>query len=122
MPLEDAMIRYIDGMPEIYKDIFRAFPRAEPRRRQGDSLFLSTIAVVMKELGGAKSLTYHFADVEQACVTLARYGFFRAPSVNHSLMLRPTQRGEEVIEYLSGVHAEQPMIPALDPPPGFVAT
>ncbi len=130
MPLDEALKRYVDGMPDIYKDIFRAFPEAEPGRRRGDSLLLGTIAVVMNEhkpvvMNEHQSRSgtyYHFSEIEQACRTLASYNFFRAPSVNLSLMLRPTPLGEDVIEHLSGHAAPPPRVPELGPPPGFVAT
>lgn len=115
MNLSPEMIQYIDSMPDIYKDVFRAFPKADPGRPRGSAQLVGPLTYFMRDINPKEAATYTSDRVDRACKLLLRYKFFQRGF--RKGVYKPTPLGEDAIEYLTNVTAINLPLPALDPPP-----
>jgi len=110
--MSDAEIiaNYAHSLPELYQEIFRAFPSLEPERRLGYGLTFQTIS----DNFDAKGKKFSLGQVIKAANELEKYGLAQ---IKHRNFLVPSSTGEAIIGALTGHHAEPETIPPLPPPP-----
>ena len=84
--------KYVDSLPEIYRDILSAFPDAEPARKAGWGLAYSTL---YERLDRKHSL----GEIIQACEQMAQG---KAVEIKNRMFVCPTPLGEEIIVLLTG--------------------
>lgn len=99
---------YVQGLPSIYQEILRAYPRLEPGRRAGYGLMLQTL---YEELRGEFSPE----EIKHACEQMADGA---AVTIQQGGFVRPTNLGEDIIAALTG-HRSAPerAVPPFPPPP-----
>jgi hypothetical protein len=99
---------YVQSLPEIYQDIFRAFPVLEPHRGFGDGLAIQTLYAALSD-------KYELGQIREACEQLADGG---AMVLRLRMFACPTGMGEEIIARLTGKTTREAQgIPPFSPPP-----
>ena len=105
--MPETLDEYVANLPEIYRDILAVFPEVDPSRKMGYELATSTITVALNN-------KWSLEEIQEASSQLAAKGL---AEIRHSLFVRPTPLGEEIIARLTGHRAAKIEVPALTTPP-----
>ena len=92
MPISD---KYVNSLPEIYRDILAAFPQFNPTRTVGYGLSCQS-------LHSALDGKYALGQIMKACENMAKGGVME---IKHDIFARPTPLGEELIATITGIAA-----------------
>lgn len=110
MATDEALQKYAQNLPEIYREILSAFPRIEPTRKAGYGLAFQTLASDFESRG----IHFRLGDIIQACQQLQEHQFVE---IKHRIFVHPTEKGERLIAILTGQQAAESKVPALPSPP-----
>jgi len=104
--------KYVDDLPDIYRDVLGAFPVFNPQR-------LIDSGVAFQSLYSALYDKYTLAEIRIACERMEEGGVLK---IENEIFAHPTPLGEDLISRLSeGVGAEE-TVPPFSPPPTANAT
>lgn len=104
---DDPLGSYVQSIPEVYRDILKAYPEVEPGRRPGYGLAVQTMHA---HLGGK----YDLGTIAEACQEMERNGVVE---IRHGIFVHPTALGERIIAHLTGRVAREKRLPAFPEPP-----
>jgi len=106
MPSDAEMTAYAKSLPDIYRDIMKAFPAIEPDRKAGYGLAFQTVAMHFANTRRGYSLE----EVQEACMRLADQGFIE---IKNGIFAHPTDLGEQLIAAVT----DRPRASSLSLPP-----
>ncbi|MGA2065100.1 MAG: hypothetical protein ABSG86_09030 [Thermoguttaceae bacterium] len=115
--------KYVEDLPDIYRDILTAFPEIEPARKAGEGLAYQTLYGRLQNWPEGEGLydyvqahrrrSWSLGEVVQACQNMERGG---AVVIKHDIFVHPTPLGEEMIAILTGKKAGQHNVPDFPTP------
>jgi hypothetical protein len=97
---------FAESLPDIYRDILRAFPLFVPRGTPRAGVAFQSLYVGLGD-------KYTLAEVRVACERMAEAGVM---TIEHEIFAHPTARGQELIAALVGETAED-TVPEFPPLP-----
>ena len=92
MPISD---KYVNSLPEIYRDILAAFPQFNPTRKVGQGLPFQSLYSALDD-------KYTLGRIIKACGNMAAGGVMES---ERKLFACPTPLGEELITAITGIAA-----------------
>ena len=95
-PTDEQLREYAAKLPQLYREILEAFPKAYPARRQHDSLTWESLLsqLDVSEFGNAEIL--------EGIELLVGSGFLELSELRSIRLVRPSVLGERLIEVLTG--------------------
>ena len=105
MPIDD---KYVEDLPEIYRDILGAYPRFDSTRQAGYGLSYQS-------LYSALDGKYRIGQIKTACENMAQVGIVK---IKNNIFACPTTIGEELISAISGTPVPTSDVPPIAPPAG----
>ncbi len=113
---------YVEGLPQIYRDILAAFPEIEPARKAGEGLAFQTLFGRLRDAAYGEDLrsyveadrkrSWSIGEIIQACQNMEKGG---AVQIKQRIFVCPTPLGEEIIALLTGKQAGGHHVPAFPP-------
>jgi len=111
MATQAELNKYVEELPDIYREILAAFPRFMPTRKTGFGLAFQSLAADFEERG----LKFSLGEIILACEKLRERGLVK---IKHRLFVCPTERGEQLISAITGLEpAAAVTVPDLPPLP-----
>ncbi len=105
MPIDD---RYVQNLPDIYRDILAAYPRFDSTRQAGHGLSYQSLYSALEG-------KYNLGQIKMACENMAEV---EVMEIKHSIFACPTTLGEELISAITGTTVPAPDVPPIAPPSG----
>lgn len=103
MPISE---KYINSLPEIYREILTAYPRFDATRRAGYGLSYQS-------LYSALDGKYRLGEIKKACENMAEVHIM---TIRYDIFVCPTETGETLISAVSGKEIPVSEIPPIEPP------
>ncbi len=96
--------KYVDSLPEIYRDILRAFWMFNPLRRPEYGVAFQSLYSVLNDKG------YTLGQIREACIQMQKGGVLE---IRNEIFAHPTAAGDELIEFVN--HNRPPVVPDFPP-------
>lgn len=96
--------KYVESLPEIYRDILQAFWMFNPLRRPGYGVAFQSLYSVLNDKG------YTLGQIREACVQMQKNGVVE---IRNDIFAHPTPAGDELIEF---VNRDRPSVVPEFPP------
>ena len=120
--MSEVTQEYVNGLPDIYKDILSAFPFIEPLRKVGEGLSYQTLFMSFRDAPDGEHLldfvqtcrkrAYSYQEVVEACQNMERAGVVE---IKQKMFVCPTRIGEKMIALLTGKEAASHHVPPFPP-------
>lgn len=95
---------YVESLPDIYRDILRAFWMFNPLKRPGYGVAFQSLYSVLNDKG------YSLGQIHEACVQMQKGGVVE---IRNEIFAHPTPAGDELIAL---VNSDRPSdLPAFPP-------
>ena len=103
MPIDE---RYVQNLPDVYRDILAAYPRFDSTRHAGYGLSYQSLYSALEG-------KYHLGQIKTACENMAEVEIME---IRHSIFACPTTTGEELISAITGKTVPASDVPPIEPP------
>ena len=111
MATAEQLDAYVTSLPDIYREVLAAFPRVEPNRKPRYGLAYQSLWADLQQ----RQLGISLEELMAACEQLAAHGL---AEIKRGMFVHPTEKGERLIQAITGKQARPLHVPALPPPPG----
>jgi hypothetical protein len=98
---------YIESLPEIYKEILRAYVMFTPQNRVGEGVAFQSLYVGLSE-------HYTLAEIRVACEKMADAGVLE---IRNEIFVYPTQSGSTLIAAITKGKSAEVTVPDFPPIP-----